>query len=100
MNTRMEKNTHHHSDTVATPAVHIRHKGILPRQSKEGRTAKLNSSDVKTAGLEAELRQCVQGEVRFDEGSRALYATDGSNYRQVPIGVVIPQTVADIVATV
>lgn len=38
--------------------------------------------------LEAELRKRLEGEVRFDEGSRALYATDGSNYRQVPIGVV------------
>src|SRR5687768_9179097 len=37
--------------------------------------------------LEAELRRTVRGEVRFDEGSRALYATDGSNYRQVPIGL-------------
>ena len=33
-------------------------------------------------------------------GSRALYATDGSNYRQVPIGVVIPATSDDVVATV
>ncbi|HEX7384551.1 MAG TPA: FAD-binding and (Fe-S)-binding domain-containing protein [Burkholderiaceae bacterium] len=42
----------------------------------------------------------MQGEVRFDAGSRALYATDASNYRQVPIGVVIPKTVDDVVATV
>ena len=39
-------------------------------------------------------------EVRFDAGSRALYATDGSNYRQVPIGVVVPRTIDDVVATV
>ena len=38
------------------------------------------------AELEAELRRKVRGEVRFDRGSRALYATDGSNYRQFPIG--------------
>ena len=38
-----------------------------------------------------ELRASISGEVRFDDGSRALYATDGSNYRQVPIGVVVPQ---------
>jgi FAD/FMN-containing dehydrogenase/Fe-S oxidoreductase len=38
--------------------------------------------------------------VRFDDGSRALYATDASNYRQVPIGVVIPRSVGDVVATV
>ena len=42
----------------------------------------------------------VQGEVRFDDGSRALYATDASNYRQVPIGVVIPRTIEDVVATI
>jgi hypothetical protein len=36
--------------------------------------------------LEAELGQVVSGEVRFDAGSRAVYATDSSNSRQVPIG--------------
>ncbi len=48
--------------------------------------------------LERELRRAVSGEVRFDSGDRALYATDGSNYRQVPIGVVIPRDKDDIVA--
>ncbi|MEV4557965.1 FAD-binding protein [Kitasatospora sp. NPDC049285] len=33
------------------------------------------------------------GEVRFDAGSRGAYATDGSNYRQVPLGVVVPRSV-------
>ncbi len=42
----------------------------------------------------------IQGEVRFDRGARALYATDGSNYRQVPIGVVIPRNNDDVEATV
>ncbi|HET7061295.1 MAG TPA: FAD-binding and (Fe-S)-binding domain-containing protein, partial [Nitrosospira sp.] len=50
--------------------------------------------------LAAELKGDIQGEVRFDDGSRALYATDGSNYRQVPIGVVIPKSIDDIIATV
>src|SRR5512133_506790 len=50
--------------------------------------------------LAAELKGKIQGEVRFDDGSRALYATDGSNYRQVPIGVVIPKDIDDVVATV
>lgn len=49
--------------------------------------------------LEADLRGRVTGEVRFDAGSRGLYAHDASNYRQVPIGVVIPKTVEDVVAT-
>ncbi|WP_030739813.1 FAD-binding and (Fe-S)-binding domain-containing protein [Streptomyces sp. NRRL S-31] len=45
------------------------------------------------SGLEAALRAEVDGEVRFDPGSRGAYVTDGSNYRQVPIGVVVPRTV-------
>ncbi len=39
------------------------------------------------------LRARVDGEVRFDAGSRAAYSTDASNYRQVPIAVVVPRTV-------
>jgi len=50
--------------------------------------------------LEQDLHQVVRGEVRFDEGSRALYSTDASNYRQLPIGVVIPLDEEDIVAAV
>jgi FAD/FMN-containing dehydrogenase/Fe-S oxidoreductase len=50
--------------------------------------------------LAAALRRVVRGEVRFDNGSRGLYATDASNYRQVPIGVVVPRTTDDVVATV
>jgi FAD/FMN-containing dehydrogenase/Fe-S oxidoreductase len=46
------------------------------------------------------LAAALQGEVRFDDGSRALYATDASNYRQVPIGVVVPRSIDDVVATV
>ena len=48
--------------------------------------------------LEAELRRTVRGEVRFDAGSRALYATDASNYRQIPIGLVVPLDSADVEA--
>src|ERR1700722_15329676 len=50
--------------------------------------------------LEEKLRLTVRGEVRFDQASRALYATDASNYRQVPIGLVLPRDEADVVATV
>jgi FAD/FMN-containing dehydrogenase/Fe-S oxidoreductase len=46
------------------------------------------------------LGKRVEGEVRFDPGSRALYATDLSMYRQPPIGVVIPRTIDDVVAIV
>ena len=50
--------------------------------------------------LRDELAAAIEGEVRFDDGSRALYATDASNYRQVPIGVVIPKTNEDVMQTV
>ena len=50
--------------------------------------------------LADELGRAIAGEVRFDAGSRALYSTDASNYRQVPIGVVLPRSVDDVIATV
>ncbi len=50
--------------------------------------------------LEAQLRRGVRGEVRFDDASRALYATDASNYRHIPIGLVIPLDEEDVIATV
>ena len=43
--------------------------------------------------LERDLRRRVDGEVRFDAGSCGAYSTDASNYRQVPVGVVVPRTV-------
>ena len=46
--------------------------------------------DASHGDLEQDLSRSVRGEVRFDDGTRALYATDSSNYRQVPIGVVFP----------
>ncbi|HYG62511.1 MAG TPA: FAD-binding oxidoreductase, partial [Thermoanaerobaculia bacterium] len=48
------------------------------------------------ATLAADLRRSVRGEVRFDAGSRALYATDASNFRQVPLGVAVPLDIEDV----
>jgi len=55
---------------------------------------------VNRGGLATALRSAVRGEVLFDPGSRALYATDASNYRQLPLGVVIPADTDDVVACV
>lgn len=63
-------------------------------------TDRIQTLSVDAAGLAEALRNAIRGEVRFDDGSRALYATDASNYRQVPIGVVRPRDAADVVATV
>src|SRR5581483_10647867 len=80
---------------------------VLREQNEHRRFERQERDDHRTAiapdaarGLEAELRRTVEGEVRFDAGSRAMYSTDGSNYRQVPIGVVIPRSKDDVAATV
>src|SRR6267143_2986123 len=64
-------------------------------RARSGRSAQIDAVALADA-----LRDEIRGEVRFDDGSRALYATDGSNYRQVPIGVVLPRDVEDVLAVV
>src|SRR3954451_3822850 len=58
------------------------------------------ADSAQAADLAAALKKRLQGDVRFDPGSRALYATDLSIYRHPPIGVVIPRTIDDVVITV
>ena len=60
--------------------------------------AKPIDSFAQALELERELKCEVRDEVRFDRGSRALYATDGSNYRQIAIGLVIPRGADDVAA--
>jgi FAD/FMN-containing dehydrogenase/Fe-S oxidoreductase len=85
----------------------MRQKLTVLRQSDGPRFSRLTRADSRTAiegravkSLVDELTHSIDGEVRFDKGTRALYATDGSNYRQVPIGVVIPRHVQDVETTV
>jgi FAD/FMN-containing dehydrogenase/Fe-S oxidoreductase len=68
----------------------------------QGKTAgpRSRSSANDATGLAEALRAQVRGAVRFDNGSRALYATDGSNYRQVPIGVVLPWDAEDVLSAI
>jgi FAD/FMN-containing dehydrogenase/Fe-S oxidoreductase len=56
--------------------------------------------EVDVRGLAHDLERAVEGEVRFKPGDRALYTTGGSNYRQLPIGIVIPRTTDDVVEAV
>lgn len=51
-------------------------------------------------GLEAALRQRLGDAVRFDTAHRAMYASDASNYRQEPIGVVVPRSIEDFQAAI
>ncbi|MGA9326940.1 MAG: FAD-binding and (Fe-S)-binding domain-containing protein [Salegentibacter sp.] len=58
------------------------------------------SSNHEYQELEDKLKEAIEGEVSFDNDYKALYATDSSNYRQIPIGVVFPKSKEDILATV
>ena len=70
----------------------------LPKTREQKKT--FVPSSVDTRGLEKALKQSIEGDVRFDPGSLGAYSVDSSNYRQVPIGVVIPRTIADVEETV
>jgi FAD/FMN-containing dehydrogenase len=63
-------------------------------------TLGVRPSSTNLKALIQELERRTKGEVRFDDGSRALYSTDSSNYRQTPIGVVLPRDQEDVVETV
>lgn len=58
------------------------------------------STNVARPSLSEELTTLIEGEVRFDEYSRQLYATDASAYEVTPIGVVFPTSTADVSAIV
>ncbi|MBE1537188.1 FAD-binding and (Fe-S)-binding domain-containing protein [Actinomadura algeriensis] len=78
---------------MATKTVQVPDKSVpsMPGPPR-GRTT------IAVGKLAKALAKAVEGEVRFDDGSRALYANDASNFRQVPIGVVVPKTLDDVVA--
>ncbi|AEH35350.1 FAD-binding and (Fe-S)-binding domain-containing protein [Halopiger xanaduensis] len=52
------------------------------------------------ARLAAALQAACRGDVRFDEYTRVLYATDGSIYGAQPAGVVLPRDTDDVRAAV
>jgi FAD/FMN-containing dehydrogenase/Fe-S oxidoreductase len=64
----------------------------------EPRHVTTRPTDVDVLGLKRALQLAVSGEVRFDAGTRAMYANDFSIYRAVPIGVVIPRGPEDVIA--
>jgi FAD/FMN-containing dehydrogenase/Fe-S oxidoreductase len=70
------------------------------KRSIANRPSDWRSPYVDVAGLERRLRSGITGEVRFDAGSKAMYAVDAGNYRQVPIGVVVPRSTDDVINAV
>ena len=77
---------------TTTQLIPIQHRGSHPRSESQ--------SFPHASSLEKELSTRIHGEVRFDHATRAIYATDASNYRQVPIGIVIPQTQQDVLEAI
>jgi FAD/FMN-containing dehydrogenase/Fe-S oxidoreductase len=59
----------------------------------------VGTATIDVAGLRRALEQTLTCEVRFDAASLAMYANDASNFRQVPLGVVVPETLDDVVVT-
>jgi FAD/FMN-containing dehydrogenase/Fe-S oxidoreductase len=53
-----------------------------------------------TAALRADLERELEGDVRFDPVSRALYSTDASVYQIEPTGIVVPRTQQDLITLV
>src|SRR5213080_1204656 len=63
-------------------------------------TGTTSTITVDAAALERELRDRINGEVRFSDGDRGMYASDAGNYRMVPIGVVLPKDADDVIHVV
>lgn len=57
-------------------------------------------SRVDREALRADLASAIQGELRFDALSQALYSTDASVYQQKPVGVVVPRSREDVIRIV
>src|SRR5438046_7583053 len=77
------------------PVTHPRPAGIpLPPSSHAKAVNAFGSAKI----LELELRRVLRGEIRFDAGACASYASGRSSYRQAPIGMVIPRDKDDVIA--
>ncbi len=88
-----------YNESSASPSTAL---GALEAALDSGQAGRRPADDQAVAGLDrdglaAELAEVVRGEVRFDDGTRHLYANDASIYRQVPVGVVIPKDADDVV---
>jgi FAD/FMN-containing dehydrogenase/Fe-S oxidoreductase len=77
--------------TTKTPPAQIKNR------LQTGTTRQLT---VDVGALELDLKATLKGEVRFGGADRGMYASDASNYRMVPLGVILPCDANDVVAAV
>src|SRR5687768_194294 len=80
--------------------VQIQTKTLPTHVENRLQTGTTKTLTIDTAGLEKDLRKVIGGEVRFGAADRAMYASDASNYRMVPLGIVLPRDADDVIATV
>ena len=59
-----------------------------------------NARLVDADALRRELESCIEGEVRFDAVTRALYSTDASVYQIEPLGAVVVKSREDLIRVV
>src|SRR5213079_3628868 len=83
--------------TRARPGTEVK---VPTKPDPRAKTPPVATEEVDVRSLQHELRRSTEAEIRFTNGDRALYSTGGSNYRMLPIGVVIPRSVDDLIETV
>ncbi|QLK27339.1 FAD-binding protein [Natrinema zhouii] len=104
MATEQPDSTTDHSDQTSTPDERDLGPPSDPRAGDPATDSRAEydyvGGDIDRPELVSALDERVDGEVRFDEYSRRLYATDASAYEVTPVGVVLPRSTADIAAVV
>ncbi|MFC4438953.1 MULTISPECIES: FAD-binding and (Fe-S)-binding domain-containing protein [Natrialbaceae] len=104
MATDNSPSTTDHSDQTSTPDETDLGPPSDPRAADPATDSRADydyvGGDVDRPALVADLQERIDGEVRFDEYSRRLYATDASAYEMTPIGVVLPRSTADVASVV
>ena len=69
--------------------------GSKPVPTHRDHAVNAQDVDIDLRALQRDLRKAVRGEVHFDDSYRAMYSTDASNYRQIPLAVVLPKDAHD-----
>ncbi|MFA9426349.1 FAD-binding and (Fe-S)-binding domain-containing protein [Natronorubrum sp. A-ect3] len=104
MATDNSRSTTDHSDQTSTPDETELGPPSDPRAGDPAADPRADydyvGGDIDRPDLVSALRERIDGEVRFDEYSRQLYATDASAYEMTPVGVVLPESTADIASVV
>src|SRR6185369_5363200 len=85
---------------MSTQLVTITTKSPPTQINNRLQTGTTNQLTIDRGALQQELHAAVRGEIRFGGGGLGKYASDASNYRMVPLGVILPRDADDVVAAV